>query len=114
MVGLSKAGMASLTGQCHTFSENADGYVRGEGCDVVIIKELEQVTDSSARTNENVTELCVTKPGLLFRPQFFVLMPKLVSDDSIGLSRAKRLRSCHLSDGRRQKGRRNITKAGQN
>jgi acyl transferase domain-containing protein len=40
---LSKAGMASLTGQCSTFSDNADGYVRGEGCGVVIIKDLDQV-----------------------------------------------------------------------
>ncbi|XP_046556235.1 mycocerosic acid synthase-like polyketide synthase [Haliotis rubra] len=41
-VPLSKAQMLSPTGQCHTFSANADGYTRGEGCGIVIIKPLKQ------------------------------------------------------------------------
>lgn len=42
-ITLSSARMASPTGKCHTFSENADGYARGEGCGIVILKTLKDV-----------------------------------------------------------------------
>ena len=42
-IQLSKARMVSPTGQCHTFSDKADGYTRGEGCGVVILKRLKDV-----------------------------------------------------------------------
>ncbi|XP_046556232.1 hybrid PKS-NRPS synthetase pytA-like [Haliotis rubra] len=41
-IKLSKAQMLSPTGQCHAFSANADGYTRGEGCGIIIVKLLSQ------------------------------------------------------------------------
>jgi acyl transferase domain-containing protein len=39
-IAFARAHMLSPTGQCWTFDHRADGYVRGEGCGVVVLKKL--------------------------------------------------------------------------
>lgn len=45
-IALKQAKMISQTGKSRTFSADADGYVRGEGCGIVVLKWLKKVRTS--------------------------------------------------------------------
>lgn len=49
-VTFSQAKMLSPEGKCKTFSDDADGYVRGEGCTVVVLKRL----SDAVMANDNI------------------------------------------------------------
>lgn len=47
MIGLGKMGALSKAGRCHTFDERADGYVRGEGCGIVVLKRMSKALEDN-------------------------------------------------------------------
>jgi len=71
---MSKFGGLSPTGKCHTFDEKADGYVRGEGAGMIVLKSLENalkdgnhihaVIRGSAVNNDGASN-SLTAPNLL-------------------------------------------------
>ncbi|MDE0578332.1 MAG: SDR family NAD(P)-dependent oxidoreductase, partial [bacterium] len=69
---LVESGMLSSQGQCKSFDASADGYVRGEGCGVVVLKRLSDATDDGDRiwgvirgsaVNQTGSGLAVTVPS---------------------------------------------------
>ena len=69
---LREAGMLSASGQCWAFDAAADGYVRGEGCGMVILKRLSEAEADGDRiwgvirgsaVNQNGASLGLTLPN---------------------------------------------------
>ncbi|NEP61535.1 MAG: AMP-binding protein, partial [Symploca sp. SIO2G7] len=52
-ITFAQAGMMAVDGRCKTFSANADGYVRGEGCGIIILKRF----SDALRDGDNVLAL---------------------------------------------------------
>ncbi|WP_019601482.1 type I polyketide synthase [Teredinibacter turnerae] len=62
-VSLSKAGMLSTDGQCKTFDKNANGYVRGEGGGVLLLKTLTKASADGDRIHAVIRGSAVNQDG---------------------------------------------------
>jgi acyl transferase domain-containing protein/acyl carrier protein len=60
---LSKAQMMSPTGRCRTFSAAADGFVRSEGCGVVVLKRLSDAFASGDRVLAVIRGSAINQDG---------------------------------------------------
>ncbi len=62
-IACSRFGMLSPEGKCKTFDVGADGYVRGEGCGVVVLKRLEDAQRDGDRVLAVVRGSAVNQDG---------------------------------------------------
>ena len=62
-VNFSKARMLSPDGRCKTFDEAADGYGRGEGCGVVVLKRLSDAVEAGDRIIAQIKGSAVNHDG---------------------------------------------------
>ena len=62
-IALSRFGMLSPDGQCKTFDGGADGYVRSEGCGVVVLKRLSDALDNGDRVLAVVRGTAINQDG---------------------------------------------------
>ena len=60
---LVKAGMLSPDGRCKTFDASADGFVRGEGCGMVVLKRLSEAESAGDRIWAVVRGSAVNQDG---------------------------------------------------
>lgn len=63
-VGLSKLGSLSASGQCRAFSNDADGYVRGEGSGVAILKRRSDAIQAGDNIHAYILGSAVKHDGL--------------------------------------------------
>ncbi|MFP6873560.1 MAG: amino acid adenylation domain-containing protein [Verrucomicrobiales bacterium] len=62
-IGFSKATMLSPSGQCFAFDARANGYVRGEGAGVVVIKSLKRAREDGDRIYALIRAAVVNQDG---------------------------------------------------
>ena len=63
MITFSSAQMLAPDGRCKTFDAAADGYVRGEGCGVIVIKRLEDAIRDCDRIRAVIRGSAVNQDG---------------------------------------------------
>ncbi|MGY4866794.1 SDR family NAD(P)-dependent oxidoreductase [Mycolicibacterium elephantis] len=63
MVTFSSAHMLAPDGRCKTFDAAADGYVRGEGCGVIVVKRLEDARRDGDRIRAVIRGSAVNQDG---------------------------------------------------
>ena len=63
MITLSKVGFMSPTGRCRTFDALADGFIRGEGCGVVVLKRLSDAIADGDRVLSVIRGTAVNQDG---------------------------------------------------
>lgn len=62
-IGFSKATMLSPTGQCFAFDDRANGYVRGEGSGMLVIKPLSQAQKDGDRIYCTIRAAVINQDG---------------------------------------------------
>ena len=62
-MAFAQAGMLSPDGRCKTFSASADGFVRGEGCGVVVLKRLSDAAAAGDRVLAVIRGSAVNQDG---------------------------------------------------
>ncbi len=93
--GLSRANFLSTTGGCKTFADSADGYCRGEGVGVVVLKRLEDaVSDNDnilavvrgAARNYSASATSITHPSVEAQQSLYrsLLQKACVEPDEVG------------------------------
>jgi acyl transferase domain-containing protein/acyl-CoA synthetase (AMP-forming)/AMP-acid ligase II len=62
-VGFARAGMLAPDGRCKSFDARADGYVRGEGCGLVVLERLEDALSNGRRILAVVRGSAINQDG---------------------------------------------------